>query len=256
MGSLPSRVGFAALAALLVIAVFLPQVAGWTSSNLAFELAGLNLAAMLTALLAVQQAATKDRAIMPPSFIFVFGSLLLFGPDVATLVAAAVALTPGFASPDRAYPRRQMVIDAAIAVLATQIAGLAYRSLTGTAIGFVWPWRALPIAAAVVGYHLTQGLLADILEPLLGRQPLNRSWPKSTLRGCPDLPGWRQHRRGSRRADRKPVVGNPAGRGRFALLRVRSVCRLRERARREAPPPRGRSTSSNRECPSSIAPAA
>ncbi len=185
MGSLPSRVGFAALAALLVIAVFLPQVAGWTSSNLAFELAGLNLAAMLTALLAVQQAATKDRAIMPPSFIFVFGSLLLFGPDVATLVAAAVALTPGFASPDRAYPRRQMVIDAAIAVLATQIAGLAYRSLTGTAIGFVWPWRALPIAAAVVGYHLTQGLLADILEPLLGRQPLNRSWPKSTLRGCP-----------------------------------------------------------------------
>ena len=185
MGSLPSRVGVAALAALLVIAVFFPQVAGWTSSNRAFELAGLTLAAMLTALLAVQQAATKDRAIMPPSFILVFGSLLLFSPDVATLVAAAVALTPGFASPDRAYLRRQMVIDAAIAVLATQIAGLAYRSLTGTAIGFVWPWRALPIAAAVVGYHLTQGLLADILVPLLGRQPLNRSWPKSSLRGCP-----------------------------------------------------------------------
>ena len=106
MGPLSSRLTIAALGALFIAAAFTPWYAGWIHADRAFELIGLMLAAMLTAFLAVQQSATKDRAIMPPSFVLVFCSLLLFGPDVATLAAIAVALTTGLASSDRAYARR------------------------------------------------------------------------------------------------------------------------------------------------------
>jgi diguanylate cyclase (GGDEF)-like protein/PAS domain S-box-containing protein len=173
------------LAAILAAGVLVPQLAGWTSPDRAFELGGLTLAAMLTALLGVQQPATKNRAIMPPSFVVIFGTLLLFGPDVATLLAVAIVLTPAFAFANNVYPRRQMAIDATIGAVSTQAAGLAYRSLVGPSAEVVWPWHAVPIAAAVVSYHLLQGLLAEVIAPALMRQAFNRSWHRSALRGCP-----------------------------------------------------------------------
>jgi multisubunit Na+/H+ antiporter MnhE subunit len=183
MGPLPSRLNIAALGAAFMAAAFIPKYAGWIQADRAPVLAGLNLAAMLTALLAVQRSATKDRTIMPPSFVLVFCSLLLFGPDAATLAAIVVALAPGLASSDRSSSRRLMVVDVAVAVLATQIAGLAYRTVTGPAGAFAWPWQAGPIAAAAIAYHITQGVLAEALAPMLLRQPVSRSWPKAALRG-------------------------------------------------------------------------
>ena len=122
---------------------------------------------------------------MPPSFVINFSALLLFGPNVAMLVATAGAVTPGFLGSRRAFPRRQMLVEATLAIVATQIAGLAFRSLGGMSGDLAWPWQGLPIAAAVVVYQVAQGALAEVVLPLLARQPINRSWPKRALRGCP-----------------------------------------------------------------------
>ena len=50
---------------------------------------------------------------------------------------------------------------------------------------FVWPGQGVPIAAAVVAYCFVKSASAEIIVPLLTRQPVNRSWPSSILRGCP-----------------------------------------------------------------------
>jgi diguanylate cyclase (GGDEF)-like protein/PAS domain S-box-containing protein len=122
---------------------------------------------------------------MPPSFVINFSALLLFGPNVAMVVAPAGALTPGFLGSRRVYALRPMLVEASFVIVATQIGGLAYRSLGGMSGDLMWPWQGLPIAAAVVGYQVAQGALAEVLLPLLARQPVNRSWPKRALHGCP-----------------------------------------------------------------------
>ena len=101
------------------------------------------------------------------------------------LVATVAALTPGFVKSRRPYPRAQILIDAAVLVLATLSAGMVYRSLVGGPGGSTWPWQAVPIGAAVVVYHLVQRALAEIVVPLLSSQPVNRSWLKTAFRGCP-----------------------------------------------------------------------
>ena len=68
---------------------------------------------------------------------------------------------------------------------AIQAAGFAHHALGGTLGQFVWPWQGLPIAAAVIAYCVVQSASAEIIVPLIARQPINRSWPKSLLRGCP-----------------------------------------------------------------------
>ena len=236
MGWLPPPAGLAGLAALVAAVVLVPQLAGWTPADRAWEVGGLTLAAMLTALLRVQQPSTKNRAIMPPSFVVTFGALLLFGPDVATLIAVAIALTPffAFAGP---FSRRQIAIDAAIAAAAIQFAGLAYRSLTDLPAGFVWPWHAVPIAAAVVAYHLAQGALAEVIVPGLQRQPFNRSWHRTALRGCPIyIVGASAAVAFVALIDHRMWEVLPVAAGSM-LLRLRAVRRLREAAGRRAPPP-------------------
>jgi diguanylate cyclase (GGDEF)-like protein/PAS domain S-box-containing protein len=174
-----------ALAAIFIGAVFFPPLAGWMQSSRTLELSGLVLAAILTSALRVQESTTKDRAIMPPSFVVTFSALLLFGPNVATVVATAGALTPAFLGSQRAYALRPMLIEATLVIVATQIAGLPYRALAGLSEDLVWPWRGLPIVAAAVLYQVAQGALAEVVLPLVTRQPINRAWPKTAFRGCP-----------------------------------------------------------------------
>jgi diguanylate cyclase (GGDEF)-like protein/PAS domain S-box-containing protein len=185
MVNLPPLSGVFAIASIFIATVVIPYFTGWTTTDRIFELAAVSLAAVLTSLLRVQPSATRDRAIMPPSFVFVFVSLLLFGPNVATLIAAAAALTPSLSSL-RAVPIAQVITETAIAVASTQIAGFVLSAASGLlgAGNLVWPWRALPTAAAVIGYHVLQRLLGDVVVPLVGRQPLNRTWPNCMLRGA------------------------------------------------------------------------
>src|SRR5229473_1439831 len=79
-----------------------------------------------------------------------------------------------------------MLLNAATVMIATQAAGLAHRALGGTMGHFAWPWQGVPIAAAVVGYCFVKSASAELMVPLFTRQPVNRSWPKTVLRGCPN----------------------------------------------------------------------
>ena len=71
-------------------------------------------------------------------------------------------------------------------MVATQAAGLAYQALGGRMGHFTWPWQGVPIAAALVGYCVVKSALADIIVPFCTKQPVNRSWPRNILRGCPN----------------------------------------------------------------------
>jgi diguanylate cyclase (GGDEF)-like protein/PAS domain S-box-containing protein len=49
----------------------------------------------------------------------------------------------------------------------------------------MWPGQGVPIAVAVVVYCFVKSASAEIIVPLFTRQPVDRSWPKSILQGCP-----------------------------------------------------------------------
>src|SRR5258705_11893203 len=169
MPSLPSRSGVAALASVFIGAILLPRLAGWVEPDRTIELTGFVLAAMLIGCLRVQGPISDDRVIMPPAFVLIFSSLMLFGPHVAMFVGIAATLTPGFVS--TRTPGSQLLIDTAIVIAATQSAGLAQRCAGNVPGVFVWPCLALPISAALLAYHVVQGALANVVVPFVARRP-------------------------------------------------------------------------------------
>src|SRR4051812_6426876 len=120
-----------------------------------FELSGLILAAILISL-ATRRSATQDWAIMPPSFVIDFASLLLLGPHATMLVASAGGVTEGLSDSRHSQPVRRILQSAATVIGATQAAGLAHRALGGTLGQFLWPQQGLPIAAALLAYCLVK----------------------------------------------------------------------------------------------------
>jgi diguanylate cyclase (GGDEF)-like protein/PAS domain S-box-containing protein len=176
-----------AFAAIAIGAGALLGLAGWPQPHRALEFSGLILAAILTSALAMQQSTTEeDRATMPPSFVIDFASLLILGPNATILVATAGSVTQGLVDSQPSHPTRRMLVNAATVMIATQAAGLAHRALGGTLGHFAWPWQGVPIAAAVVGYCFVKSASAELMVPLFTRQPVNRSWLKTVLRGCPN----------------------------------------------------------------------
>src|SRR3954462_15231455 len=88
-----SRTTIVALFAVLAIATAVSaSYVGWFLPDRPIELSGLIAAALLTAALALQRWSARHWTIMPPSFIVEVTALLLLGPDVMTLTAAAGAL--------------------------------------------------------------------------------------------------------------------------------------------------------------------
>ncbi len=185
MGTISRRTRIAAVAAIAASGVAVVRFAAGPHPEGALAFAALLLAAVAVSALGHQPAAAADRTIMPPSFVITFGALLLFGPDLAMFVAAVGVLTPRYPAAPRDSALGHVLTDTVIALVATQVAGVAHRSLGGTAGTFLWPWQAIPIAAAVVAYHLTQGALAEIVLPGLSRRAINRRWVKQALHGLP-----------------------------------------------------------------------
>jgi diguanylate cyclase (GGDEF)-like protein/PAS domain S-box-containing protein len=178
--ALPPR-STAAVFAGIFAGVLLPAVAGGVPVDGLAELSALVLAAMLTSCL--REPSATNRAIMRPGFVIVFSALMLMGGTAAMAVAAAAALTPGFVM--RRQRRRQALVDAVVAAVAVQSAVLAHLAIVRVVPHvFVWPWLAIPLAAAVLVFHLTQDALASIVVPFVLRRPLDRSWPKGALAGC------------------------------------------------------------------------
>src|SRR5258705_8597801 len=117
--------------------------------------------------------AAEDRAAMPPSFVLEFAALLALGPVAALLVSGAIVLL-----------RRRIANGVAVTV-ATVMACYTHYALGGTTGGFVWPFQAVPIAAAVAAYSFVKVMAMQVVTPWLTKQPITRAWPKTFLRECP-----------------------------------------------------------------------
>ena len=122
---------------------------------------------------------------MPLSFVIDFTSLLLLGPHATMLVVTAGTVTQRLTDSQRAHASRRMLVNGVTVMAAMQAAGFAHRALGGTMGHFMWPVQGVSIAAAVVVYCFVKSASAEIVIPFLTRQPVNRSWPTSILRGCP-----------------------------------------------------------------------
>jgi diguanylate cyclase (GGDEF)-like protein/PAS domain S-box-containing protein len=183
----PRARGFSvvAFAAIAIGAGVLLGLADWPQPHRGLEFCGLILAAILVSALGKEQSTTEDWATMPPSFVIDCTSLLLLGPHGTMLVATAGTVTQGLSDSSHSHPTRRMLVNAATVMAATQAAGFVYQALGGTMGHFMWPGQGAPIAAAVVVYCFVKSALAEIIVPFVTRQPVNRSWPTSILRGGP-----------------------------------------------------------------------
>ena len=152
---------------------------------LILEFSGLILAAILVSAYAMRRSTTEDWAAMPLSFVVEFTSLLILGPNATMIVATAGTVTQRLTDSQRPHASRRMLLNTATVLAATQAAGFAHRALGGTLGHFVWPVQGVPIAAAVLVYCFVKSASAEIIVPFCTKQPVNRSWPKSILRGCP-----------------------------------------------------------------------
>ena len=179
------RFGVVAFAAIAIGAGVLLGLADWPQPHRGLEFCGLILAAILISALGKEQSTTEDWAIMPPSFVIDCASLLLLGPHATMLVATAGTVTQGLTGSSSSHPTRRMLVNTVTVMLAAQAAGLVYQALGGTMGHFMWPAQGLPIAAAVLVYCFVKSVLAEIIVPFITRQPVNRSWPTSMLRGGP-----------------------------------------------------------------------
>ena len=159
---------------------------GWPQADLGIELAGLMLAAIVAAALAVRPAVASDWTLTPPFFVVVMTTVLLLGRDAALLVATGAV---GMATLIDSQPSRRLwsIVEQTGRVLAaTFAAGFAHLLLGGTLGGFVWPFQALPIAAAVVAYCMVACAIADVAVPLLTKQPPGRSCHHRLIEGLPN----------------------------------------------------------------------
>ena len=101
------------------------------------------------------------------------------------LVAIAGALARGFADSKHPHKYIRTLMNVVTVAAATQAAGFAHRALGGTLGHFEWPFQAAPIAAAIVAYFFVKVLSAEVVRPLLTKQPIRRSWPERILVDCP-----------------------------------------------------------------------
>ncbi len=181
MAALPSRSTAAALGAVFIGALLLARVTGWAPPDRSLELSACLLAALIVSFLRVQHRAAADRVIMPPAFVVAFGALMLLGPHVAMLAAVTATVATGLVGVRTAG--RELLVDTAIAVLATEAASLTYASAVAIPGLSLWPGLAGPIAVAVLAYHVVQGTFAHVVMPLVLRRPIDRSWPGRALDG-------------------------------------------------------------------------
>ena len=181
----PSPLGVVALAAISAGMVVVSRLAGWAHPERTVELAAFLLLSVPVSLLRAQWSPGKDRAVMAPAFVVTLGALLLFGLPVGVLVAAIGALTPALIPADPVRPRLRILTDAAVVAIATAAAASAYESIPALSpeVAHGWPWEGAFIAAAVLVYCLVQGVLIDVVVPVLLRKHVNEDWTRTAFTG-------------------------------------------------------------------------
>jgi diguanylate cyclase (GGDEF)-like protein/PAS domain S-box-containing protein len=184
MRTLHRRAALASWSATAIGAGLLLGFLAWPDPDRTAVFCALIVAALLTGALAMPRPRMKDWAIMPPSFVIDFVSLMLLGPDPTMVVVAAGTVMNGLTEPAQSFPARRVVASTAIAMTAMQAAGYVYGAL-GTMLGDVtWPLRAVPIAAAVLTYAFVKSVTVDVIMPFCTKQPMKRGWPMNVVPGC------------------------------------------------------------------------
>jgi diguanylate cyclase (GGDEF)-like protein/PAS domain S-box-containing protein len=163
----------------------LPGLAGWPVPDRIRDASVLILTAILVSAVAKRSSTAEDRGMMPLSFIVEFGALLLMGGNEALFVAAAGIITRWLVGSERARPRRTLLLNAATIMVATESAVLTYGALFGVPELLIWPWQALPIAAAVAVCCIVKSLSVEVIAPLLNGSAISRSWPPAVLHHYP-----------------------------------------------------------------------
>jgi diguanylate cyclase (GGDEF)-like protein/PAS domain S-box-containing protein len=184
MRSLPRHVRLGVIALLALTAALGLYFGGWLSLRQVVELSVLLAASILTSA-ATPRSSAPDRVSMPPAFVIDFTALLLFGPHVALLVAAAGVVSHELADEARPVSQRRVALNLAAIATATQAAGLIYRTLDGVA-GVGWPWQALQVVAAVASYAAAKSLFAGVIEPWTRQRPVNPLWAERALQSSPN----------------------------------------------------------------------
>ena len=160
-------------------------LSAWSQSPRTFEFGALILAATLLSGLAMPRAFAANTATMAPSFVVEFSSLLLLGPHMTVFLSSAGVIARWIGNPTGGLPTSRLLVHAVTVTAAIQGAGFVYSIIGGTLGGFVWPWQAVPIAAALIVYCIVMSASVDVIVPLVTRQPLARAWEMNFLRRCP-----------------------------------------------------------------------
>jgi len=183
MPKLPRALRIAGLAAIAAGAGTLLGVAGWFDEYRPVEFSAAIAAAILVSGFARRRRIAEAWGAMAPSFVVDFASALIFGPAPAALVAGCGAVVKGrLAGSPRLDTTAEICSNGAPVVAAIAAAGFAHRALGGTLGHFSWPSQAVPIAAAVLAYSVVKETLAQVVVPLLARQPINRAWIPTVFR--------------------------------------------------------------------------
>jgi len=186
MRTFPQSIRLAVFAAVATAAGILLAWNGWPQPDRVGDFSAVVLAAILISAYAIRPATAEDRGVMTPFFVADFSALLLFGGNAALVVAAIGIVTRALAVPGRVVPLRRTVVNAAGVMIATEAAWLAYDALGGAAETFTWPLQGALIAAAVAAYAVVKIAAAEVIAPLVNKQPFNRSWPAALLRNAPN----------------------------------------------------------------------
>ena len=163
-----------------MVAGALLDVAGLLQPVRPVEFCALILAGVLVSVFVARPASADDRAAMRPSFAIEFAVLLTFGPHAALLPAMAGILAR-FVSQQGAPQYLRTLMDIATVAAATEASGFIHQALGGTRGHFNWPLQAAPIAAAVLAYCAVKVFSAEIVRPLLAKEPINRAWQRVML---------------------------------------------------------------------------
>jgi diguanylate cyclase (GGDEF)-like protein/PAS domain S-box-containing protein len=185
MPMFPQYIRLATFAAVLTGAGIMLGLTGWPEPDRIAAFPCALLAAVLIVAFTKRSAAADDRGMMTPSFVVDFGAVLLFGGNAALLVATSGIGAHWLADAGNRRPLRKALFDAAVVLIATEAAWLAFTVLGGAARQFDWPLQAVPIAAAVIAYSVVKSISAEVIAPLLNKEAIKPSWPAAILRNNP-----------------------------------------------------------------------
>jgi diguanylate cyclase (GGDEF)-like protein/PAS domain S-box-containing protein len=148
-------------------------------------LVGVLIAAVVSASFKLHLPTAKNRSTLSASCAINFACLLLLGPHLTALVAAAGAWSQSTFRTRGRNPLHVKLFNIASSALTLQAAGLAYR-LTGGSFGrVVWPDAATPLLSATLAYFFLNTGAVAVAIALSTRQSLVQVWLRDFAWGAP-----------------------------------------------------------------------